>query len=313
VRCSFAALLVVAALACSSHSASPEPDPRAPPPSTPSSSVPLAAPSRPAPPYDLPFDIHLRTDLARLHLGDDALTDVEDNVFLFVALPYTSLSFGPTLALVRRALPALYNGRFSTRPTRPITVYLFEYAGEYEAFCKARYGRPCPSPLGFYEGFAREIVADQHYGVTTVLHELVHPILEADFPEAPRWLGEGISAMYEAPVIAGGEIHGGTGWRLPWLRRALNARGHHELASLDALFSMPADVFQGPDALTAYAVARFACLWLDSPGQDRLWKFYGTWRDHFGEDPTGEKSFAAVVGQTPHEANDAWRKWVRTL
>jgi hypothetical protein len=312
VRSSIAALLAIAALACESHATSRDLDARPSSSSTPSSSPPPSSPSRPPPPYDLPFDIHVRTELARSHFGDYIAVDVEDSVFLFVAPPF-GLAFVPSLALVRRALPALYSGRFSTRPTRPITIYLFEDAGSYEAFCHARYGHPCTSPLGFYESEAREIVADQHYGVTTVLHELVHAILEADFPEAPRWLSEAISAMYETPVISGAEIHGATGWRLPWLRSALQSPARHELASLDALFSMRPDAFQGPDALTAYSVARFACLWLDSPSQDRLWRFYQMWRDHFGEDPTGEKSFAAAVGQTPHEANDAWRKWVRSL
>ena len=81
---------------------------------------------------------------------------------------------------------------------------------------------------------------------------------------------------------------------------------------LDALFRMPDDLFEGDHALAAYSVARFACQWMDS-GEDRLWRFYRAWRARPADDPTGEKAFAEVFGQTPREADEAWQKWVRSL
>jgi hypothetical protein len=76
---------------------------------------------------------------------------------------------------------------------------------------------------------------------------------------------------------------------------------------------MPDDLFDGDHALAAYSVVRFACQWMDSPGQDRLWRFYQVWRDHADADPTGEKAFADVFGKSPHDADAAWQKWVRSL
>jgi len=37
---------------------------------------------------------------------------------------------------------------------------------------------------------------------------------------------------------------------------------------------------------------------------------YQAWRDGKAADPTGERAFASVMGQTPAEANEAWQTWV---
>jgi hypothetical protein len=315
----FAALARASALAtalalpaCGTASPSSSPTTDAParatsPPSSSSSSEPT-----PAPPYDAALDLRLRTAFAQSHLSPSARIATEPPLLLFAA-PRDSRSFDPTLALVRSALPALYNARFSRRPERPITLYVFDDAKTYDAFVVSRYVFPRHAPFGFYEAYSREVVVDQHYGVTTILHELTHALLEDDFPRAPVWLREGISALYETPVLAGDEIHGAVGWRLPSLRKAMDAPAGGVTTTLDGLFAMSPGMFDGPEALPAYALARFACLWLDSPGQDHLWAFFHRWRDHVAEDPTGEKSFAEVVGSSPREANEAWQKWVRAL
>jgi hypothetical protein len=154
------------------------------------------------------------------------------------------------------------------------------------------------------------------------VHELVHPLLAADAEAvpggpgawaAPRWVREGIAALFEQPVLGGLEIHGATNRRLDDLHRAQASPVEQELVHLDALFRMPDDLFDGEHGLAAYAVARFACQWMDSPDQDRLWRFYRAWRAHAADDPSGEASFAQVFGQTPREADAAWQKWVRTL
>jgi hypothetical protein len=34
---------------------------------------------------------------------------------------------------------------------------------------------------------------------TSILHELVHPLVQTDFPRAPSWFEEGIAALFEKP------------------------------------------------------------------------------------------------------------------
>jgi len=40
-------------------------------------------------------------------------------------------------------------------------------------------------------------------GLGTLTHELIHPIVETDFPRAPTWINEGIASLFEAPMISG--------------------------------------------------------------------------------------------------------------
>ena len=276
--------------------------------------TPFTLPPPPASLSDPAFDLRLRTGLARFRIPDSPLVDVEDNAFLLVAFP-GSKTFDPSVALVRQALPALTNHRFPRRPTSPVTVYVLDDEHRYKDFCNARYHEDCESRLGIYLSTTREIVVDQHSGTASILHELTHVLLEDDFPTSPQWLREGISSLYERPVISGLEIHGATNNRRETLLNAMHVPSQRELTHLDGVFSMPAYLFdeKNPDAPVAYAAVRFACQWLDSPGIDHLWAFYQTWRDHAKDDPTGEKSFAQVVGQTPSEADAAWQKWVRSL
>ena len=193
-------------------------------------------------------------------------------------------------------------------------MYVLSHPASFARLCGERLGPACsPTWLGVWIKETREIIVDQSLGPTSLVHELVHPLLENEAPTLPRWLREGISALFEHPEIHGLEIHGTTNWRLADLRRALASSTERDLVHLDALFRMPDDLFDGEHALAAYSVARFACQWWDSRGQHRLWRFYQAWRDHADADPTGEKTFADVFGRSPREADAAWQKWVRSL
>jgi hypothetical protein len=213
--------------------------------------------------------------------------------------------------LVRRALAALYNGRFTTRP-EPVAVYLFASRAPYEAFCRSHLHEGCMSPYGFYRPDVRVIVMNAGPGIGTLTHEMVHPLVEADFPRAPTWIDEGIASLFEAPVLAKpGEIHGAKNWRLPRLRAALASPKERDAARLDALFGMSDGQFRDADEPLHYAMARYVCQWLDEQG--KLWAFYRAWRDGAQDDPTGENAFARTVGRTPGAANEAWWSWVRRL
>ena len=92
--------------------------------------------------------------------------------------------------------------------------------------------------------------------------------------------------------------------------RALTS-GERDKARLDRLFGMRDETFRGEDEDLHYAMARYVCQWLDAKG--KLWPFYQRWRDDFADDPTGAKSFEAVVGSTPAVAHAAWSKWTLAL
>lgn len=264
------------------------------------------------PTYDLAGDLLERVADAKKRVGHGTETAVVGEVFVLVgARGFTGPAFAASRDLVSRALGAFYNGRFDKRPSEAITVYLFGDAGTYTGFCKTHLHEPCISVYGFYWPSERWMVMNAGLGIGTLTHELVHPLVEADFPRAPTWLNEGIASIFEAPSLPkAGEIHGVKNWRLPRLRGALSS-AERPKALPHTLFGMRDETFRDDDESLHYALARYFCQWLDERG--KLWEFYHAYRDARDEDPTGEKSFVKVVGKTPLEMESAFLGWVTRL
>lgn len=318
-------LFCLAFAACAEHGASPieRPPPRKSARAVPPASAPLApsapiatssaAPAAPSPapqPYDLVADVATRRAVAGEELGKGTDTRVIERVFV-VASPRGGALAGAE-DVTRRALAAYFNGRFEKRPERAISVYLFPDAGRYHAFCKLRWQAKCDSPYGFYLSSERKIIMNVGPGLGTLTHELVHPLVEADFPNAPDWINEGIASLFEQFYLPKpGEIHGGKNWRHPRLMAALGSPKEKSYATLPALFAMDDAEFRGAREDLNYASARYLCQWLDERGL--LWQFYSRFRDDYSQDPSGQRAFESVVGKTPTEANAEWTRWVRRL
>jgi len=276
----------------------------------PSATAPPAEP--PTAPYDLDADRVQRAGAARRELGPRTTSAVVSDIFVVVGPPgWQGAAFDQSVALMRSSMGAYMNHRFSRKPEQAISVYLFADGASYESFCKKQYRAPCIAHYGFYSPSDRYMVMNAGLGLGTLTHEIVHPLVEADFPTAPTWLNEGIASLFEAPVIPKpGEIHGAKNWRHPRLKKAMTG-AERDQARLDTLFGMADEVFRGDAEDRNYALARYVCQWLDS--RSMLWPFYQRWRDSVATDPTGEKAFAAVVGKTPAEAHVDWAKWTLAL
>lgn len=267
--------------------------------------------SPPATNYDLEADLEVRRREAVAELGPHTEVRVVEGTFL-VAASGGHRALASALDVTNKALSAYFNGRFETRPTRAISVYLFPTAAPYDAYCQKRDGAACISPYGFYTHGDRRIAMNVGPGIGTLTHELVHPLVEADFPAAPDWINEGIASLFEHFYFsAPGQIHGAKNWRYPRLAQALRSKNERAEASLSALFALSDQQFRGDKEALNYATARYLCMWLDERGH--LWPFYQRWRDHHLEDRSGAKSFEAVIGKTPAEANAEWTAWVLRL
>lgn len=269
--------------------------------------------SAPAPPYDLAADRTRIVDLARTELGGSIATTIAQESFVLVAAPgWNASALQTSKSLATRAIDAYFNGRFDKRPARAVAIYLFPDGPSYQAYCKAHMGGECPSVFGVYHPDVRRIVMNAGPGLGTLTHEIVHPIVETDFPGAPTWIDEGLASLFEAPVLPrDGEIHGMKNWRLPRLISGMNAPTERDSARVDALFGMTNETFRDGLEKLHYATARYVCQWLDERGL--LWPFYRQWREGVKADPTGEKTFTKVVGMTPAQANVPWTAWVKKL
>ncbi len=312
-RRGIALALAAALLACSkpqSGRADAGPGRASPAPSA-AGAVPVGAapPSRPS---SLDSDVADRLAAVRHELGPGVKTEVVGATFVFVSADGGPL-FARAVRDATRAFPLYLRGRLDHAPERAVTVYAFSREDRYLDDCDARFGEPCDTPFGQYRPAGRVIEVNLARGTTTILHEMLHPMTQRDFPLARRWLVEGLGSLYETPSFEPpGEIHGVTNWRLPELQRALASRARTGEVRLERLFATSDAAFGQPEGLLLrQATARFVCQWLDEQGL--LWPFYRQWRDAVASDPAGEASFARVVGTTPAEASETWRAWVRGL
>jgi len=326
-----ALLLTLAAAACTaparpgpapvpSASASGAPVRDATPPSDAASAGPDAGPD--ASPT-LAADLDRRTRDARTRFGPAARIVAAGGLFVLVESGRPTPLFLEAAALVDRATAALL-AHFARRPDRGVTIVTFSDHAAYVAYCAMRYAA-ARVDYGVYRADYREIAVDLSGGrpfLPTLTHEIVHPMIEADFPDAPLWFQEAVASLFEAPVFAAdGSIHGEPrNWRHPRLQRALASPSGREEVRLDALFRMTPKEFHGrahdagaaavEDAwLLHYATVRAFAAWLD--GQGELWPFYAAWRDGFEDDPDGDKAFARVMGESPRDANAAWVRGCR--
>jgi hypothetical protein len=266
----------------------------------------------PPPAYDLEADMSAREDLAREIFGDKVRLDRVEDVFLVVGgKGMSARAYTRALKVIDKTIVAFLNNRFDVLPEQAVGIYLFATKKPYEKYCDEYYNG-CGTPYGVYYYYDRRIVMNIGPGIGTLTHELVHPVIDADFPSAPEWINEGIASLYERPSYPkAGEITGKTNWRLPRLKKAMRSKTDKDLATLHRLVGMSDEVFRGDDEDLHYSMGRYFAQWMDE--QDLLWPFYRTWRDDFANDPTGAATFEAIVGKTPEEATPDWVKWAKGL
>jgi hypothetical protein len=297
----------------------------------PSSASASSAPEGPAPPYDLPADLASRTAAARSFFPEvpPALfsTRVVGDTFLLIS------SEGPAMlaagaAQLRRALAFYYSVPFARHADHAVSVYLFATRRAFLDFARSHYDVDASRLYGFFRRTPHDLVVSGREGLGTLTHEMIHPIIEADFPRAPLWIDEGIGSLFEQPVFSpDGTMHGQSNRRYARLQKALSAGvdGGEPAPSLVTLFAMSTHEFRGGNPIAGdggidrgakeqsellhYAMARSFCQWLDSRHR-ALWRFYHAWRDGFAGDPTGELAFAAVMKSTPAALDGDWRAWV---
>jgi len=269
------------------------------------------APAVTLPPYDLEADVRERIDAARRAVDASAApVQVVGGLYVFVAADHGGPLFDEAVRLANQGLPLLLSGgRFDKPPDRAVTVYAYSNEDRYFEGCARLLGKKeaCDSPFGRYVMNGRFIVANLTRGVSTVLHEMVHPIVQTDDPMAPAWLDEGIGALFEVPRFdPPGEIHGWSDWRLTGLQKAIGS------VRLEELFSMSDDGFRDAETLLLHeAEARFLCQWLDEQGL--LWRLYRGRKAAGATDPRGEATFTQLVGKSPADVSDTWKRWVSSL
>jgi hypothetical protein len=210
---------------------------------------------------------------------------------------------------VKWAVEKLKQDYFTKDPQEILDIWLFKDSASYEKNALALFGAKPTTPYGYYSGTHKALVMNISTGGGTLVHEIVHPFIEANFPACPAWLNEGLGSLYEQCGEVDGHIHGYTNWRLPGLQDAIKAG---TLSSFKNLLATDSRAFYNDDRGANYAQARYLCYYLQQRGL--LVKFYREFHAHQNHDPTGYKSLQRVLRVRDMNAfKERWEKYVLSL
>jgi hypothetical protein len=208
--------------------------------------------------------------------------------------------------ILRWSIHLLEAEYFKARPGKLIEIWLFRNERTYRSGAKKFFGDEPDTPYGYYSTEHEAMVMNIGPGAGTLVHEVVHPYVEANFPAAPSWFNEGLASLYERPTERKGHIWGLPNWRLPNLKREIAAK---TLPEMTKLLGTSRDGFYNAE-FDAYAYARYLMLYLQEQG--KLTAFYEKFTAD-KDDPTGRKALEAVLGESIESFEPKWRKWAVAL
>lgn len=230
--------------------------------------------------------------------------------------PFVVIGDEPPATVERRAkgtirwtVTMLKRDFFKRDPKNIIDIWLFKDKVSYGKNVKAIFGDTPSTPFGYYSHVHQALIMNIATGGGTLVHEIVHPFMESNFPDCPAWFNEGFGSLYEQCREKGGHIHGLTNWRLAGLQKAIRAG---RVPSFKELTSTSEYEFYQKDKGTNYAQARYLCYYLQEKGLlvKFYWEFVINQKDH----PTGYKTLMDVLGEKDMDAfKKKWEAYVLKL
>ena len=198
---------------------------------------------------------------------------------------------------------------FTKDPNDILDIWLFRDAASYQKNALLLFGEKPGTPYGYYSSAHKALIMNIETGGGTLVHEIVHPFIEANFPACPPWFNEGLGSLYEQSGEVDGHIHGFTNWRLPGLQQAIKAGSVPSFRSLTALGARD---FYDADKGTNYSQSRYLCYYLQQKGL--LIKFYREFHLAQKRDPTGYQSLKKILGEADMQRfKTKWQQFVLGL
>jgi hypothetical protein len=210
---------------------------------------------------------------------------------------------------VQWAVDRLRRDFFARDPSPALDVWLFKDAASYGHHARSLFGHSPSTPYGYYADSERALIMNIETGGGTLVHEIVHPYIEANVPDCPAWFNEGLGSLYEQSADDDGHLRGLTNWRLGGLQEAIRARA---LPSFDALTHTTPRQFYDEDPGTHYAQARYLLYYLQERGVLRT--YYHRLVAGLAEDPSGYRALQQVLEiQDMRAFQRDWERWVLAL
>jgi len=215
--------------------------------------------------------------------------------------PFTVVGDEPPATVRRRAtdtvkwaVDRLRKDYFPRDPRPIIDIWLFKDDASYRKHAREIFGASPTTPFGYFSPSHQALIMNIDTGGGTLVHEIVHPFMRANFPECPPWFNEGLGSLYEQCGDKDGHICGYINWRLKGLEQAIRTG---ETLPLATLLSMNDAAFYGgpdnPRYSQLYAQCRYLCYYLQERGL--LVSFYRKFTARAKDDPSGEKSLKQVL------------------
>ena len=247
-------------------------------------------------------------DLTRL--VPDGFTVVVQPPFVVVGDEAPEVVRRRVVQTVKWAVDKLKQDYFARDPDEIIDIWLFRDATSYTSHAQTLFHDRPSSPFGYYSPASHALVMNIATGGGTLVHEIVHPFMRANFANCPAWFNEGLASLYEASSEKNGHIHGLVNWRFKELEKAIR---EGRTISFQKLTSMSdAEFYGGSGYSQYYAQARYLCYYLQEKGL--LVKFYRQFAARARSDPTGCATLMQVLGEKHMEAfQDKWATFVLGL
>jgi hypothetical protein len=210
---------------------------------------------------------------------------------------------------VKWAVEMLKKDYFDKDPDDILDVYLFKDKASYDKYTNSIFHDDPGTPYGYYAPSHKALIMNIATGGGTLVHEIVHPFVAANFPACPPWFNEGLGSLYEQSSERDGHIVGLTNWRLAGIQKAINDK---KVPRFEKLFAMQNYDFYYRDRGTNYGQSRYLCYYLQE--NNLLHDYYKAFVKNQKTDPTGLETLKEVLKEKDLAAfQERWEKWVLTL
>lgn len=243
-------------------------------------------------------------------------TKVPDGFSIVAQPPFAVIGDEPAATVERRAqstvkwaVDHLKRAYFTQDPVRILDIWLFKDESSYEYYTREIFDDDPGTPYGYYSSTHGALIMNIATGGGTLVHEIVHPFIESNFPDCPAWFNEGLGSLYEQSAERNGDIIGLTNWRLPGLQEAIR---EGTVPRFGDLMSTSEVEFYDEDPGTNYSQSRYLLYYLQEEGL--LHDYYRTFHANVGTDPTGYETLKDVLGRRDIDVfQKEWEAWVLTL
>jgi Peptidase_C39 like family len=198
---------------------------------------------------------------------------------------------------VRWAVQHLKQDFFTKDPRRILTIWLFGSKASYDAAIRRHFPDSPDTPYGFYSSEKNALVMNIATGGGTLVHEIVHPFVEANVQDCPAWINEGLGSLFEQSGERQGHIIGLTNWRLSGLQKAIHRKA---VPSFHALTHTTRSQFYEEDPGTNYSQSRYLFYYLQEHGL--LLDFWKNYLQDRATDSSGYTTLTKILGEKDLDA-----------